>query len=145
MPMKRHDDAPGWRKRSSRLAVTRPVDHTQDHTPPPPVTLRTEKQLTAPADHGVRDPAHAVAFTTTVAVGGAGSVPCRTGTQTAGALPVDSGRPGSPHATDCQQNPPPALPVNHARVSLTTVAARHPNVRKKEVKMILKEPHARAA
>ena len=26
--MKRHDDAPGWRKRSDRFAVTRPVHHT---------------------------------------------------------------------------------------------------------------------
>jgi len=63
--------------------------------------------------------------------------------QTVRALPVDRNRPGSPPATDCQQNPPPTLPVNHARDSLTTVAARHPDVRKKEVKMILKEPHVR--
>ena len=65
--------------------------------------------------------------------------------QTARALPVDRNRPGSPPATDCQQNPPPALPAIHARDSLTTVAARHPDVRKKDVKMILKEPHVRAA
>ena len=72
--MKSHDDASGWRKRSSRLAVTRPVVHTQDHTPPPPVTLRTGKQLTAPDDHGVRDPAHAVAFTATTTLDDAGLV-----------------------------------------------------------------------
>ena len=136
--MKRHDD----RQRSDRLAVTQPV-----HPPSLPHFFRTDKQLTAPADRRVRDPAHAGAFTTAVAIaiGGASSVHRRTGMQTARALPVDRNRPGSPPATDCQQNPPPALPAIHARDSLTTVAARQPDVRKKEVKMILKEPHARAA
>ena len=95
--MKRHDD----RQRSDRFAVTRPVHHT------PP--LQTEKQLTARADRPGRDPAHAVAFTTTVAVGGAGSVHRRTGTQTGRALPVDRNGVGSPPATNCAQNPPPAL------------------------------------
>ena len=132
MPMKRHDNS----QRSSRLAVTQPMY--------PPLTSRTENQLTVRADRPLRDPAHAVAFTTAVAVGGTGSVHRRTGMRAAPTLPGgDGSRPGSLPATDCPQNPPPALPVNHARVSLTTVAARHPDVRKKEVKMILKEPRAR--
>ena len=113
--MKRHDNS----QRSSRSAVTQPM-----YRP-------------------LRHPAHTVAFTTAVGLGGASSVHRRTGMQTARALPVDRNRPGSPPATDCQQNPPPASPVNHARDSLTTAAARHPDVRKKEVKMILKEPHVR--
>ena len=125
------------------MAPVRP--HNKLAPTPPPCNSLLKQQLTAPADHGVRDPAHAVAFTTTVAVGGAGSVHRRTGTQTARVLPVDSGHPGSPPATDCQQNPPPTLPAIHARDSLTTVAARHPDERKKKVKMILKGPHARAA
>ena len=44
------------------------------------------------------------------------------------------------------QNPPPALPVNHPRDSLNhrrREAPRHGE--EEEVKMILKEPHARAA
>ena len=94
--MTRHDDS----QRSDRLAVRRPM-----HPPPP----QTEKQLTARADRPLRASAHAVAFTTTVAVGGAGSVHRRTGTQTARALPVDRNRPGSSPATDCRQDPPPAL------------------------------------
>ena len=68
--MMRHD-APGWRKRCSRLAVTRPVDHTR--IIPPPLTLRTEQQLTAPADRPVRASAHPVPFTTAASVRGAGS------------------------------------------------------------------------
>ena len=130
--MKRHDHS----QRSGRLAMTQPV-----YPPPPPPLFRTEKQLTARADRPLRDPAHAVAFTTAVAVGGTGSVHRRTRMRAAPTLPGGEGsRPGWLPATDCQQNPPPALPVNHARVSLTTVAARHPDVRKKEVKMIPKEP-----
>ena len=67
---------------------------------PPPPTSRTDKQLTAPADSPVRDPAHAGAFTTAVviAIGGASSVHRQTGMQTARALPVDHNRPGSPPA-----------------------------------------------
>ena len=105
MPMKRHDDS----QRSHRLAVTQPI------LPPPPPLFRTEKQLTAPADRPVRDLAHAVAFTTAVAVGGAGSVHRRTGMRAARALLGDRNRPGTPPATDCRQNPPPASPVNHPR------------------------------
>ena len=126
--MERRDNS----QRSSRSAVTQPMY--------PPPLFQTEKQLTAPADRPLRHPAHTVAFTTAVGLGGASSVHRRTGMQTARALPVDRNRSGSPPATDCQQNPPPAFPVNHALDSLTTVAARHPDVRKKEVKMILKEP-----
>ena len=79
--------------------------------PPPPNIFepRSEKQLTARADRPGRDPAHAVAFTTAVAIRGAGSVHRRTGMRTARALPVDRNRPGSPPATDCRQNSPPAL------------------------------------
>ena len=68
------------------LTVTQPVH------PTPLYLFRTEKQLTAPADRPVRGPAHTVAFTTAVAIRGAGSVHRRTGMQTALALPVDSGR-----------------------------------------------------
>ena len=74
--MTRHDDS----QRSDRLAVTQPIL-------PPPQFFQTEKQLTAPADRPLRDPAHAVAFT----------------------LPVDCNGAGSPPATNCAQNPPPAL------------------------------------
>ena len=90
------------------LTVTQPVH-------PTPLLFRTENQLTAPADCLVRQPAHTVAFTTAVAIRGAGSVHRRTGMQTALALPVDSRRRGSPPATDCQQNPPPALPAIQTR------------------------------
>ena len=96
--MKRHDD----RQRSDRFAVTRPVHHT-------PPLFQTEKQLTARADRPVRDPAHTVAFTTAVAIGGAGSVHRRTGMLAARVLPGDRNRPGSPPATNCAQYPPPAL------------------------------------
>ena len=82
----------------------------------PPCTPHTHT-ITARADHPVRDPAHAVAFTTAVAIGGAGSVHRRTGMRTARALPGHRNRPGSPRATDCRQNPPPASPVNHTRCS----------------------------
>ena len=59
--------------------------------------------LTAPADRPVRAPAHAVAFTTAAAIRGAGSVHRRTPHADACALPRDSGRAGSPPATDCRQ------------------------------------------
>ena len=98
--MKRHDD----RQRSDRFAVTRPVHHT-----PPAPLFQTEKQLTARADRPLRDPAHTVAFTTAVAVGGAGSVHRRTGIKTARTLPTATVPDRSPPATNCAQNPPPAL------------------------------------
>ena len=150
--MKRHDDAPGWRKRSDRFAVTRPVHHT------PPPLFQTEKQLTAPADRPLRAPAHAVAFSTGVAAG------------------YDCTGPGSPPLNSPSQNRPPTSPAKHIRCSADHRPAWRcdagPDVRravgvcmmgrargshltsaiwqgtlcpKKEVKMILKEPHARAA
>ena len=64
-----------------------PPPHTHTHT------LRTEKQLTARADRPVRDPAHTVAFTTAVAIGGARSVHRQTGMLAARVLPGDRNRP----------------------------------------------------
>ena len=144
--MKRHDDS----ERSGRLAVTQPVHPT----PPPPPTFRTDEQLTAPADRRVRDPAHTtVAFTTAVAIRGTDSVHRRTGMRTARAVIVDRNRPGSPPATDCRQDPPPASPVNHIRgcahyhpdQDLFSVNCRNLHNMEWRCKMILKEPHARAA
>ena len=83
---------------------------------------RAEKQRTAPADRPVRDPARPVAFTTAVAIGGAGSVHRRNGMRAARALPGDRNGPGSPPATDCRQNPPPVLPAIQTRCS----ADHHP-------------------
>ena len=85
---------------------------------PPPLTPSNslyENQLTAPADRPVRDPAHAVAFTAAVAIGGAGSVHRRTGMRAARALPGDRNRPGSPYATDCRIDPTQALPAIQTR------------------------------
>ena len=104
MLMDRHDHS----QRSGRSAVTRPVH-------PLPPLFRTEKQLTAPADRPVPDAAHAVAFTTAVVIRGAGSVHLRTGMRTARALPGDSGRAGSPPATDSRHDPSPPLPAIRTR------------------------------
>ena len=138
--MTRHDNS----QRSSRLAVTQPMYR--------PLTSRTEKQLTARADRPLRDPAHAVAFTTAVAVGGTGSVHRRTGMRAGPTLPGGEGsRPGSLPATDCPQNPPPALPAiqthccSDHRHAWRCNADPDVDLEKKEVRMILKEPHARAA
>ena len=79
---------------------------------------RTEKQLTAPADRPVRESAHAVAFTTDVAIRGAGSVHRRTGMRTARALPGGSGRPGSP----------PAIPPALTAIQTRCFAHHHPMV-----------------
>ena len=173
--MKRHDDS----QRSDRLVVTQPVH------PAPPRNSLLEKALTAQADRPLRAPAHAVASTTAVAIGGTGSVHSRTGMRAAHAVVGDRDRAGSPPATNCAQNPPPASPVNHPRcfaghrrawrcdagpdvrravgvcmmgraraarsaphltsaICQGTLCPGHP-VPKNEVKMILKEPHARAA
>ena len=117
--MRHHDDS----QRSDRLAATQPVG--PPWVPPRPLTFETEKQLTAPADRSVRDPAHAVAFTTAVAIGG---TPPRI------ALARRCGRPSSgrcwPDGT-------------HPDQTLFSVNCR--NLQKMEVQMILKEPHARAA
>ena len=65
------------------------------------------------ADRPLRDPAHAVAFTTAVAVGGTGSVHRRTGMRTAPTLPGGEGsRPGSLPATDC----PPQAKLGFSRL-----------------------------
>ena len=140
MRKKRDDDS----QRRDRLAVTQPMY--------PPLTFRTEKQLTARADRPLRDPAHAVAFTTAVAVGGTGSVHRRTGMRAAPTLPGGEGsRPGSLPATDCPQNPPPALPAiqthccSDHRHAWRWNADPDLDLEKKAVRMILKEPHARAA
>ena len=92
--MKRHDD----RQRSDRLVVTQPLQAP---------SLRTEKQLTAPADRPVRAFAHLVPFTTAASVRGAGS----------------------------------AIAEPHPKQTTSVLS----NLRKEEVKMILKEPWARAA
>ena len=116
-----------------------------------PPLFQTEKQLTARADRPVRDPAHTVAFTTAVAVGGARSVHRRTRMLAARVLPGDRNRPGSPPATNCAQNPPPALAAiqthccSDHRHAWRCNADPDVNLEKKEVRMILKEPHARAA
>ena len=124
-----------------------------EESPPPHTLFRTDKQLTAPADRRVRDPAHAGAFTTAVAIaiGCAGSVHRKTGMRTGHALPGDRNRPGSPPATDCRQDSPPALPAIQTRCFAGHRPAWDCNadpdvdLEKKEVRMILKEPHARAA
>ena len=130
------------------------------HPPPPPSNSLYENQLTAPADRPARDPAHAVAFTAAVAVGGAGSVHRRTGMRAARALPGDRNRPGSPYATDCRIDPTQALPAiqtrcfadHHpvwrceARTQTRPYSASIAEIHRKwGCKMILKEPHARAA
>ena len=81
MRMNRHDDS----QRSGR-----PGHPT---VPPPPVNSLCDKQLTAPADCPVRDPARADAFTAAVAIGSAGSVHRRTGMRIARALPGDRNVP----------------------------------------------------
>ena len=96
------------------LAATQPARPT----PPPPCTLGTEKQLTARADRPVPDSAHAVAFTTAVAIRGAGSVHRRTGMQTARAFPGGPGRPGSP----------PAIPPALTAIQTRCCAHHHPLV-----------------
>ena len=181
MRMNRHDDS----QRSGRL-VTQPAAAY-----PPPSNSLYEKQLTAPADRPVHDPAHAVAFTTAVAIGGAGSVHRRTGMRAARALPGDRNVPDPRLLTASKTHA--ALPANQIRcfadhhsmvahhpvwgydpdahvrgavgacimgrtcgshlVSPTgprqTASVRHlsghPAVQQRGCKMILKEPHARAA
>ena len=93
--------------RSHRRVMHGPVGpHNKLALMPPPPLVRTEKQLSAPADRPVRDPAHAVAFTTAVAVGGSASVRRRTGMRAARALHGDRNGPWIPrppthrHRTD---------------------------------------------
>ena len=117
MRMRRNDST----QRCRRLKIVQPMRSAAILPPPlpPPCTnfqnREAEKQLSAPADRPVRDPAHAVAFTTAVAIGGVGSVHRRTGMRTAPALPGDRNRPGSPRGTDSRQDPPTALPAIQTR------------------------------
>ena len=167
MPMRCHDNS----QCSDRSPVSQPV-----HIPPRGnrALCRTERQLAGRADRPLRDPAHAVPFTTAVAIGGAGSVYCGTGMRTAGTLLVDSGRATSPTATDSRQDPSPAslrTPVNvpppllrvashdsgsswvrGALTLRTEDSSSHNTLPTLPVltgawrrKMILKEPHPRAA
>ena len=133
-----------------RLAATQPARPILAYPPSP--LFQTEKQLTARADRRARAPAHAVASTTAVAIGGTGSVHRRTGMLAAPTLPGgDRNRPGSPPATNCPQNPPPALAAiqthccSDHRHAWRCNADPDVDLEKKEVRMILKEPHARAA
>ena len=143
----------------NRLALMTPV-------PPPKLSHTSCRSLTARADRPVRDPADAVAFTTAVAIGGAG----------AGSVHRRTGMRAAPPATDCRQNPPPAMTVNHIRCSAdhrhtwrceprpdvrravgvcmmgcprqaasVWHLAGHSVVQERGCKMILKEPYARAA
>ena len=173
-----------------RALESRPMRMLHDHTSPrshplasmPPVCLPLYpplpggscNQLTARADRPVRESAHAVAFTTDVAIRGAGSVHRRTGMQTARALPGDSGRPaiqtrrGAHHhpvwrreaGADVRRAdgsiPGPHVPLVNASPPLRVAAhdsgppwGRYNNpagfAGAQEVHMILKEPHTRAA
>ena len=128
-----------------------------------PLTFRTEKQLTAPADRSVRESAHAVAFTTAVAIGGTGSSDRRATMASAVTCTGYRNRPGSPPATDSRHDPPLALPAIQTRCFADhhPMVAHHPawpyhavtvptlsiaeTCRKWRCEMILKEPHARAA
>ena len=108
MRMRRNDST----QRCRRLKIAQPMRSAAIlpplSPPPPPCTLpppctnfqnrEAEKQLSAPADRPVRDPAHAVAFTTAVAIGGVGSVHRRTGMRTAPcpAWRCDAGPAASP-------------------------------------------------
>ena len=106
-------------RRQSRQA---PSGNATAHPPLP--TFRTEKQLTAPADRSVHDPAHAVAFTAAVAIGGTGSSDRRATMASAVTRTGYRNRPGSPPATDSRHDPPPASPAIQARC----FADHHPMV-----------------
>ena len=123
-----------------------------------PPLFRTEKQLTAPADRPVRAPAHAVAFSTGVAAGydrsGPGSPPPNSPSQNRPPTsPVNHIRGSADHrpAWRCDAGPDVRRAVGvcmmgHARGShLTSAIWQGTLCPRKEVKMILKEPHARAA
>ena len=101
----------------------RPPQQVSAYAPPP--LFRTEKQLTAPADRRARAPAHAVASTTAVAIGGTGSVHSRTGMRAAHAVVGDRDRAGSPPATNSDL----AAPVLSAAPSIRVAPSRHAAVR----------------
>ena len=137
--------------------------------PPPPPPPRTEKQLTAPADRPVRAPAHAVAFSTAVAAGYhrnvPGSPPPSSPSQTrAPALPVNDIRCSADHhpAWRCvagadvrradgacmmgRARAARSAPHNTASTQTKPYSASIAETyRKWRCKMILKEPHTRAA
>ena len=98
--MKHHADS----QRSDRLAVMQPV-----RPPARRLTFRTKKQLTAPADRRLRAAAGAFVVSTGVA---AGYVRRRLSPRS---FTDHRNRPGSSRATDCRQNPPPALPAIRTR------------------------------
>ena len=79
--MDRHDDG----QRGGRLVTL----------PAPPINSLYTNTLTAPADRGLRAPAHAVASTTAAILGGSGSVHRQTGMQVARTLPGDRTRAGA--------------------------------------------------
>ena len=79
--MDRHDDG----QRGGRLVTL----------PAPPINSLCTNTLTAPADRGLRAPAHAVASTTAAILGGSGSVHRQTGMQVARTLPGDRTRAGA--------------------------------------------------
>ena len=132
-----------------------------EESPPPPHThtlFRTEKQLAAPADRPVRAPAHAVALSTGVAAGydrnGPGSPPPNSPSQNRPPTsPVNHIRCSADHrpAWRCDAGPDVRRAVGvrmmgRARGShLMSAIWQGTLCPKKEVKMILKEPHARAA
>ena len=153
--MYHHDDS----QRSGRL-VTQPVSPPP---PRPPLTTSNslyENQLTAPAESSRTRPRACGRLHRAVAIGGAGSVHRRTGMRAARALPGDRNRSGSPYATDCRIDPTQALPAiqtrcfadHHpvwrceARTQTRPYSASIAEIHRKwGCKMILKEPHARAA
>ena len=115
-------------------------------------------QLTAPADRPLRAPAHAVAFSTGVAAGydctGPGSPPLNSPSQNRPPTsPAKHIRCSADHrpAWRCDAGPDVRRAVGvcmmgRARGShLTSAIWQGTLCPKKEVKMILKEPHARAA
>ena len=127
----------------------------------PPLFL-TEKQLTAPADRTLRAPAHAVAFSTGVAAGydrtGPGSPPPNSPSQNRPPTsPAKHIRCSADHRPvwRCDAGPDVRRAVGVCMMGRTRAARSAPHLRsaiwqgtlcpKKEVKMILKEPHARAA
>ena len=136
-----------------------PVDATGTScSPPSPRHFQTEKQLTAPADRPVRDPAHALALTPAVALRGAGSVRRQTGMRTARALPGDRNRPlptaGVAGHSDSLLGRAPYMripsdvycrPETGSFRQASGGAPCGQKSQKKGVKMILKEPHERAA
>ncbi len=130
---------------------------------PPPPLFQTEKQLTAPPDRPVRAPAHAVAFSTGVAAGydrnGPGSPPPNAPSQNRPPTsPVNHMRCSADHraAWRCDAGPDVRRAVAVCMKGTHALRAAHTTLRQPSgwapcspkrggAKMILKEPHARAA